>query len=733
MAGSVLVEIKLENGQFKMAAQESELALKKLTQSAQGTGAGAGGLKQLAGGLDFVSKSAKAFMALGIVSFFVNIGKSALGISGQIEKATVAITQFTGSADVTKRVMKDLQELASKSPLEQAPLIENTKQLLAAGVGTDDVIKKLRMLGDAALGDQAAMDGLVYTYAKIAKQGRVQGDELNQIADKLPIYNELQKVLGVNTPAAVRKMVEQGRVGFAEIDKAITSMTTGSGKFAGTMEKMASTLPGKFSTFTDNIKMSMGAMGDEASPGFKALLDVLIRGSESGTTFATVLSYIGKIAGTIAGSIALMVQDIKNLISAAKYGMAWVESTTTKDEAVHARRIEREKELNEGLENRRKISQQIESIWTSKGSGAAGTSGAGGTKTQYQGGEASQGKKLTREQFENEFMKIGLSAADEARAVEAKRLKDLEDFKRQKIISETEYQTARGRVESEANEKILKDRLQFGQQVLGFASQQMGQLSQIYSMIFQQENQQIQQRANFANQMMDMAKQAAMAEAGVIDEVKSAQLDKEVKDIERKLNKERNVKKRHELQEQLDLKNKEKKKAQIEEEYAKKKEALDFVNRYVAWVASVRQFEIQKRLNMAQTITSTATGVMQGFATFGPIGGAIAAGATLGMGAAMIAMIAGQSPPPFMASGGYMQGSPTGSLAVLAEKNRGEAVVPLDNPQVMEKFRDALGGDQVVHTHIYLDGRVIGEQVDQYTRDRGFRMNARNYAFRGAY
>ena len=64
------------------------------------------------------------------------------------------------------------------------------------------------------------------------------------------------------TTAQMQEMVEEGRVGFPEIQKAIASLTTGSGQFAGGIEAQSKTLSGMFSTLSDNVKRVVTGIGE---------------------------------------------------------------------------------------------------------------------------------------------------------------------------------------------------------------------------------------------------------------------------------------------------------------------------------------------------------------------------------------------------------------------------------------------------------------------------------------
>ena len=51
-------------------------------------------------------------------------------------------------------------------------------------------------------------------------------------------------------------MIETGKIGFPEVQKAFAAMTGEGGKFHGTMAKQSKSLSGLFSTLKDNIGLT---------------------------------------------------------------------------------------------------------------------------------------------------------------------------------------------------------------------------------------------------------------------------------------------------------------------------------------------------------------------------------------------------------------------------------------------------------------------------------------------
>lgn len=109
-----------------------------------------------------------------------------------------------------------------------------------------------------------------------------------------------------------------------------------------------------------------------------------------------------------------------------------------------------------------------------------------------------------------------------------------------------------------------------------------------------------------------------------------------------------------------------------------------------------KQFEAQKKTDLAEAAIQGALAIVKGFAELGPVAGAINAAAQGAITAAQIAVINQQEFVPFMAKGGIVDGA---TLAMIGENGR-EAVMPLENNtgwinQLAEKISDIMRRDMI--------------------------------------
>jgi len=201
---------------------------------------------------------------------------SALSGSAKLEQLNIAFETFLGNADKAKGVITDLRKFADVTPFETEPVIQAGRALLAFGFSAEELIPTLTKVGDVASGTGKDFNELALIYGKARAEGRIQNDTLNQLAEAgIPIYEELAKVLKVNE-SQIRKLAEQGKIGFKDLQTVFTNLTSEGGRFAGLMERQSKSLDGLFSTLASAIRNKITSATDSILPGIKRLTQGLI-------------------------------------------------------------------------------------------------------------------------------------------------------------------------------------------------------------------------------------------------------------------------------------------------------------------------------------------------------------------------------------------------------------------------------------------------------------------------
>lgn len=193
------------------------------------------------------------------------VGAAAYGLKLAADMQTTA-TSFKvllGSGEAATAMMKDLKTFAAETPFEFPEIAKAAKSLLAFGVPAEDMKKNLTMIGDIASGLNIPFGELADIYGKIRVQGRVFAEDINQLQGRgIPVVQELAKQYGV-TGEEIRAMVEKGKIGFPEIEKAFQSLTGEGGKFQGMMAEQSKTINGLVSTLKDNLGQALTYVGEQ--------------------------------------------------------------------------------------------------------------------------------------------------------------------------------------------------------------------------------------------------------------------------------------------------------------------------------------------------------------------------------------------------------------------------------------------------------------------------------------
>lgn len=248
-------------------------------------------LKKQKAGVSGVSDEMKKMKTL-ITGFIAAYGGKKLwdlliGSNAEMEQYTTSLEVMLGSASKASAMIEKMRDFAAKTPLTLENVISGGSLLMSYGVDESNLIDTMTKLGDLASGNAEKMDRITLAYGQMLAKGKVTGEELMQMTEAgVPLQTALAESIGV-TGEEFSKMVSKGEVGIDDLNKAITGLTTGNGKFAGMMEKQSQTMQGMLSTLQDNLSEFMRKMGEGAFGEVKSALqeasDLLAEWEEDGT------------------------------------------------------------------------------------------------------------------------------------------------------------------------------------------------------------------------------------------------------------------------------------------------------------------------------------------------------------------------------------------------------------------------------------------------------------------
>lgn len=182
-------------------------------------------------------------------------------VRGEFQQLEIAFTTMLKSKEEADKLMAQAVKLAATTPFGLQDVATGAKQLLAYGTAAKDVVPTLTMLGNVASGVSAPLNDIVYLYGTLQTQGRAYSKDIQQFTGRgIPIIKELAAQFKV-TEGEVMGLVEAGKVGFPEVQKAFESMTSSSGMFYNLMKEQSKSLTGQLSNLEDTFDSMLNAIG----------------------------------------------------------------------------------------------------------------------------------------------------------------------------------------------------------------------------------------------------------------------------------------------------------------------------------------------------------------------------------------------------------------------------------------------------------------------------------------
>lgn len=211
-----------------------------------------------------IRKFGSALASIGLGFSFTELARQVATVRGEFQQLEVAFATMLGNKAEADALMQRTVELAATTPFDLQGVAQGTKQLLAYGSTAQEVTGEIKMLGNIAAGLSMPLGDLVYLYGTTRTQGRLFTQDLRQFMGRgIPLAEELAKQFGV-TKDKVGELVTAGKVGFADVQKALVSMTSEGGKFYNLMEEQSKTISGQMSNLSDSIQQMFNEIGKQS-------------------------------------------------------------------------------------------------------------------------------------------------------------------------------------------------------------------------------------------------------------------------------------------------------------------------------------------------------------------------------------------------------------------------------------------------------------------------------------
>lgn len=234
-----------------------------------------------------------------------------IGTNADYERSMTSFDVLLGSAEKAETLMKQIQDFSASTPLKNEDVQQATQLLLSYGVSADEVMEKMRQLGDISQGNAEKLQRVSLAYGQMLAKGKVTGEELRQMTEAgVPLVEELSKVLNIST-SELSGMIEKGQVGIPELNKALESMTSQGGKFFGMLEKQSQTMTGMLSTLSDNANIFARKVGEESFEYLKGELNDLMATVNEMSESGALDDIAADIGEDIANAITYLVEFAK--------------------------------------------------------------------------------------------------------------------------------------------------------------------------------------------------------------------------------------------------------------------------------------------------------------------------------------------------------------------------------------------------------------------------------------
>jgi tape measure domain-containing protein len=245
-------------------------------------------------------------------------GLAALGTKWMVsslsfrENTLDSLEAMLKSKSAAEDVFKKATTFAAKTPFATGQVAAAFEKLIAAGIKPDDLEKMMGGIGDLAGGSAEKVDRALMAVSQIKGKGKLQGEELMQLAEMgLPmgaVFENLGKSMH-KTSDEVQKLMSAGKI---SADVGIGAiMSTIDQTFGGRMEKAGNSLSGLWSTLASAPEDILFRLGPQMEPMIGSIKDFVKQAIElmgpdapGGQMLGAVFKNVGTFVGDAVRSLA---------------------------------------------------------------------------------------------------------------------------------------------------------------------------------------------------------------------------------------------------------------------------------------------------------------------------------------------------------------------------------------------------------------------------------------------
>ena len=343
MSEGATIKIDGDASGFIAATEESRKAASGMSEALQGavggsTGEAVKGLK----GMDQEGRKACKRLNAGLINMSATItgvgaainglragwGKFSAMLAGgdDLERVTRRMEAFTGGASSAAEAARDVVDFADTPPFGLAETQRAAQLLLGCGVRASELKSTLEALGNVAAGGGASLETVAARLSKAFQMGKVDVETLEQFTlSGIDVMGQMAKQAG-KTRAELKDMMSKGKVGFSQVFSALKSMGSGSGQFAGGMEKNTQDIESRVETLKGKVGALSRIFAEPVTSGIKDAMDSIgASWAGHGPEVERGLRKTGELLGGIVKAAAPIVSAVGGGLASVAAGGGRVE------------------------------------------------------------------------------------------------------------------------------------------------------------------------------------------------------------------------------------------------------------------------------------------------------------------------------------------------------------------------------------------------------------------------
>lgn len=343
MSEGATIKIDGDASGFIAATEESRKAVSGMSEALQGavggsTGEAVKGLK----GMDQEGRKACKRLNAGLINMSATItgvgaainglragwGKFSAMLAGgdDLERVTRRMEAFTGGASSAAEAARDVVDFADTPPFGLAETQRAAQLLLGCGVRASELKSTLEALGNVAAGGGASLETVAARLSKAFQMGKVDVETLEPFTlSGIDVMGQMAKQAG-KTRAELKDMMSKGKVGFSQVFSALKSMGSGSGQFAGGMEKNTQDIESRVETLKGKVGALSRIFAEPVTSGIKDAMDSIgASWAGHGPEVERGLRKTGELLGGIVKAAAPIVSAVGGGLASVAAGGGRVE------------------------------------------------------------------------------------------------------------------------------------------------------------------------------------------------------------------------------------------------------------------------------------------------------------------------------------------------------------------------------------------------------------------------